>query len=222
MTQTITLSPNQEQSSTHLSRPVLLTNISWTTYESILKDWEEKAGYHLTYDQGLLEIMPPLDPHEGNKTLIGRFVETITEELEIEIRSLGSRTCKRKDLLKGFEPDECYYIENEDKIWNKRQIDLAEDPPPDLIIEIDITSSSLKSLELYAAFGVPEVWLYDEKTIRFYRLENQSYIESTNSAAFPFLAASDIAYFLELKKTTKETSLIKQFRQWIKNKTSVN
>jgi Uma2 family endonuclease len=201
------------------TKPILLKNISWQTYESILKDLEEQSGVRLTYDRGLLEIMTPLAPHEGDKKLIGRFVETITEELNIDIRSLGSLTCKREDLARGFEPDQCYYIQNENLVWNKKQIDFNEDPPPDLVIEIDITSSSINQFELYAAFGVPEIWRYDGKTIQFYKLEDLKYIECDRSIAFPFLSSSEILKFLELRKTIKETPLIKQFREWIKNQT---
>ena len=215
---TLTLPHPQTLEKSVINNTVLLTNISWQTYESMVQDWEEKAGYHLTYNQGFLEIMSPLKPQEENKKIIGRFVESMTEELEIEVYSLGSLTCKRKDLLRGFEPDECYYIQNEDKIWNKEQINLEQDPPPDLIIEIDITSSSLKNLDLYADFDIPEVWLYNQGKIKFYHLEKETYLESENSLAFPFLKVSDLAYFLELKKTTKETSLIKKFRKWIKTK----
>ena len=136
---------------------VLLRNISWQTYQALLKDVEEQPGIRMTYDRGLLEIMTPLDPHESYKKLLGRFVEALTEELNVEIRSLGSRTCNREDLARGLEPDQCYYIQNEQVVWDKDQIDFHQDPPPDLVIEIDITSSSINRLELYADLGVPEV-----------------------------------------------------------------
>jgi Uma2 family endonuclease len=161
--------------------------------------------------------MTPLDPHEGNKKLLGRLVETLTEELNIEVRSLGSRTCQRQDLNRGFEPDQCYYIQNESLVWDKEQIDLQQDPPPDLIIEIDITSSSINQLELYRAFLVPEVWRYDGKNITFYQLEGESYRETDNSPTFPFLSKSDIMHFLELKKTTRENAWIGLFRKWVKS-----
>lgn len=177
----------------------------------------EVGVIRFTYYRGLLEIMTPLDPHEGNKKLLGRLVETLTEELNIEVRSLGSRTCQRQDLNRGFEPDQCYYIQNESLVWDKEQIDLQQDPPPDLIIEIDITSSSINQLELYKAFRVPEVWRYDGKNIIFYQLEGEAYRETDNSPTFPFLSKSDIMHFLELKKTTRENAWIGLFRKWVKS-----
>jgi Uma2 family endonuclease len=195
----------------------LLKNISWQTYEALLKDMESQPGIRLTYDRGILEIMSPLAPHERNSRLIGRLVEALTEEMNIEICSLGSLTCKREDLARGLEPDQCYYIQNESVVRNLDQIDLNQDPPPDLAIEIDITSSSINRLDLYAALGVPEVWRYDGSQLIIYQLQNGEYLVCTNSPTFPQLTSSEIIRFLELRKTTGETTLIRLFRQWVRN-----
>jgi Uma2 family endonuclease len=200
---------------------VLLENISWQTYQSLLKDFEQQPAMRLTYDQGRLEIKMPLDPHESYKKLLGRLVEALTEELGIEVRSLGSRTCDRKDLARGLEPDQCYYIQNEQAVWDKAQIDLAVDPPPDLAIEIDMSSSSLNRLSIYADLGVPEVWRYDGAVLTIYRLEAHNYQPCDRSFAFPQLTASDLERFLELKKTTRENALIRLFREWIRGNLSV-
>jgi Uma2 family endonuclease len=194
---------------------VLLQNISWQTYQSLLKDFEQQPAMRLTYDQGTLEIKMPLDPHESYKKLLGRLVEALTEELGIEMRSLGSRTCDREDLARGLEPDQCYYIQNEPAMWDKEQIDLAVDLPPDLAIEVDISSSSINRLNIYADLDVPEVWRYDGQSLKMYQLENQQYQSCLCSAAFPLLAAADVERFLELKKTTKENALIRLFREWV-------
>lgn len=207
MTTTLTQSINR----------VLLRNITWQTYLALLLDVEEQPGIRLTYDRGLLEIMTPLDPHESYKKLLGRFVEALTEELNVEIRSLGSRTCNREDLARGLEPDQCYYIQNEQVVWDKDQIDLNQDPPPDLVIEIDITSSSINRLELYAELGVPEVWRYDGRRLTIYRLEAKKYQACERSPTFPFLPLTEIIRFLELRKTTRETTLIRLFREWVRS-----
>jgi Uma2 family endonuclease len=196
---------------------VLLKNISWQTYESLVNELAEQPGIRLNYDRGTLEIMTPSDPHEGNKEILGRFVETVTEELNVEIRSLGSRTCKREDLARGLEPDKCYYIENESLIRNVKQIDLNEYPPPDLAIEIDITSSSINRMELYASLGVPELWRYDGSRLIFYQLEGQQYVEREVSPHFPFLSPSEIIRFLETQENVGETSMIRGFRQWVRS-----
>jgi Uma2 family endonuclease len=158
----------------------------------------------------------PLDPHETYKKLLRRLIEALTEELGIEIRSLGSRTCDREDLERGLEPDQCYYIQNEQAVWDKVQIDLSVDPPPDLAIEIDITNSSMKRLSIYAALGIPEVWRYDGQSLKMYCLDNQDYQLCKFSIAFPFLSPANVERFLVLKQTTKENALIRQFREWVR------
>ncbi|BAY30601.1 hypothetical protein NIES2107_24460 [Nostoc carneum NIES-2107] len=195
---------------------VILRNISWQTYQFLVKDFEQQPAMRLTYDRGLLEIRMPLDPHETYRKLLGRLVEALSEELEIEIRSLGSRTCDREDLGRGLEPDQCYYIQNEQAVWDKEQIDLSKDPPPDLAIEVDITSSSINRLDIYADLGVPEVWRYDGQNLIMYYLENQQYQNCIRSIAFPLLTSSEIERFLNLKKTTKENALIRLFREWVR------
>lgn len=196
---------------------VVLENISWQTYQGLVKDFEGQPAMRLTYDQGLLEIRMPLDPHETDKKLLGRMVEALTEELAIEVRSLGSRTCDREDLAKGLEPDQCYYIQHEQAVWQREQIDLSVDPPPDLAIEIDITSSSLNRFGIYAALRIPEVWRYNAQALTFYGLGDRGYQVCSHSIAFPFLASSELEHFLNLKQTMRENALIRQFRTWIRS-----
>jgi len=195
---------------------VILRHISWQTYQSLIRDFEQEPALRLTYDRGTLEIRMPLDPHESFKKLLGRLIEAATEELDLEIRSLGSRTCDREDLAKGLEPDQCYYIQNEGRVRGVEQIDLTQLPPPDLAVEVDISSSSLNRFSIYAALKVPEVWRYDGRSLTIYRLQAVEYEVSDCSIALPLLRAEDIVRFLELQPTTGENSLVKQFRQWIK------
>lgn len=201
---------------------VIFRHISWQTYQFLVSDFESEPAIRLTYDSGTLEIRMPLDPHETYKKLLGRLVEAATEELDLEIRSLGSRTCDREDLAKGLEPDQCYYIQNEAIVRDIQQVDLNQYPPPDLAIEIDITSSSLNRLEIYAALGIPEVWRYNGETLSIYELRAKGYSQREDSLALPSLRADDIARFLALRfaqggsaESVSENSLVKQFRQWI-------
>jgi Uma2 family endonuclease len=207
---------------------VILRNISWQTYQSLIHDFEQEPAIRLTYDHGILEIRMPLDPHETYKKILGRLIEAATEELELEIRSLGSRTCDRKDLSKGLEPDQCYYIQNEAQVRGVQQIDLAQFPPPDLAVEVDIMSSSLNRLSIYADLQIPEIWRYDGRSLTIYCLlaaqqdvsDASQYGIAERSLALPLLTATDIGRFLELQATTGENSLIKQFRQWVRSQQS--
>jgi Uma2 family endonuclease len=196
---------------------ILLPSIKWETYRAIACDLETLPRMRLTYDNGLLEIRMPSDLHENYKKLLGRIVEALTEALEIEIRSLGSMTCDRQDLARGIEPDQCYYIQNEALIWGREKIDLKIDPPPDLAIEIDITSSSINRFAIYAKLGIPEIWRYDGQVITIYHLDHlvsDRYILGHCSIAFPLLSTSALQNFLELKHTLKENALIRLVREW--------
>jgi Uma2 family endonuclease len=197
---------------------VVFKNISWQSYQSLIIDFEREPAMRLTYDRGTLEIRMPLAPHETYKKILGRLIETATEELDLEIRSLGSLTCSREDLAKGLEPDQCYYIQNESIVRGVEQIDLAKLPPPDLAVEIDISSSSLDRFLIYAALKVPEIWRYDGQLLTIYGLVGNEYIIRSSSIALPRLKTADILRFLSLSTSIGENNLVKQFRQWLINK----
>jgi Uma2 family endonuclease len=129
---------------------------------------------------------------------------------------LGSLTCSREDLAKGLEPDQCYYIQNEAMVRGIAQIDLAKLPPPDLAVEIDITSSSLDRFAIYADLQVPEIWRYDGQLLTIYGLARNEYIMLDRSIALPLLKTEDVLRFLSLSASIGENNLVKQFRQWLR------
>jgi len=133
-----------------------LEGVSWELYEHLLKVVGDRA-LRLTYDSGELEIMSPLAEDETAKKIIGRLIETLTEEWDIPLGALGSTTFRRKRRRKGLEPDECFYIVNLRAIAGKKRLSLPKDPPPDLAVEVDVTSRSIPRLPIYAALEVPEV-----------------------------------------------------------------
>lgn len=192
-----------------------LSGISWQTYTTLLVELEHRH-LRLTYNRGYLEIMAPSPEHELNKEVLGRFVETLAEELEIQIYPLGSTTFKRAELS-GAEPDKCFYIRNIDAIRGKKRLDLTQDPAPDLVIEIDLTSSSENRLQVYADLSVAEVWIYDGHSLVVKQLQNQEYINSQKSQFFPNLLISDITGFLQQAERVDYLELVKTFRSWVRN-----
>ena len=196
----------------------VLHNISWETFEALLRDTGEDRGSRFAYDCGVLEIMTPLFEHENPKIQFDRFILVLAEELGIEIRSAGSTTLKRKISKRGIEPDTCYYIQNELAIRGKQTLDLENDPPPDLAIEIDITSSSVNKLGIYSALGVTELWRYDGQNLKFYQLIEGEYVECNFSIAFPIVSVGDISRFIEQSKRMGEIALLKSFRAWVREK----
>ena len=197
---------------------VVLHDLDWQAFESFLLALGEHRSARLAYDQGVLEIMSPLRRHESAKCLIGRLIETWVAERGINVASMGSLTLKREDLSRAVEPDECYYIQNEPKIRSKEDIDLAQDPPPDLVLEIDITSLSLLRLPIYEALGVPEVWRYDGRKLHVYSLQSDRYVAQSQSQSqvLPLFPISLVPELLEEAKTLGETAMLRRFSVFIK------
>ncbi|MUG94223.1 Uma2 family endonuclease [Scytonema sp. UIC 10036] len=192
-----------------------LSGISWQTYETLLKELSDRR-LRLTYNRGNLEIMAPSPEHELSKEVLGRFVETLAEELEVQIYPLGSTTFKRFELS-GAEPDKCFYIRNISAVRGKRRLNLTEDPAPDLAIEIDVTSSSENRLQVYADLGVTEVWIYNEEALVVKQLQNGGYVASQTSQFFPNVPISEIVGFLQQAETMDYLELVKAFRKWVRS-----
>lgn len=192
-----------------------LSGISWQTYETLLEELSDRR-LRLTYNRGTLEIMAPSPEHERFKKVTGRFVETIAEELDMRIEPLGSTTFKYPELS-GAEPDECFYFRNLDRVRGKKRLDLTEDPAPDLVVEIDVTSSSQNRLQVYADLGVAEVWIYDGESLVIQQLQDSTYITSQTSQFFPNLPIPAIAQFLQQAETIDYLELVKAFRKWVRS-----
>lgn len=196
----------------------MLQNISWQTFVALLRETGSDRGTRFAYDCGTLEIMTPLYEHEKPKIQFDRFIFALAEELEVEIKSAGSMTLKRQEVNRGIEPDNCYYIQTEPTVRGRQELDLETDPPPDLAIEIDITSSSVNKFGIYLALGVPELWRYNGRDLKFYqRLEGQ-YVECEFSTAFSLISVTEMSRFIEQSKTIGEIALLKSFRAWVRDK----
>ena len=193
-----------------------MRHVSWETYERLLEDHLDRSSPRFTYDQGELEIMSPSAEHEWFKDLIPDLVKLLTRELRIDILSLGSTTFRRKDRKRGFEPDSCFYVTHARMMRGKERIDLAIDPPPDIVVEVVVTHSLLDKFTIYSALGIPEVWSYDGSRLRMYRLKAAKYVETRASRALPELAAKQLTEFLELGKTLDSVAwpdeVLKRFR----------
>ena len=201
---------------------VVLHELNWQAFESFLLALGEQRSARLAYDRGVLEIMSPLRRHESAKRLIGRLIETWVTELGINVASMGSLTLKREDLSRVVEPDECYYIQNEPRIRNREDIDLAQEPPPDLVLEIDITSPSLLRLPIYEALGVPEVWRYDGRELHLYSLQAGIYLSQEQSQVLPLFPISLVPGLLEEAKTLGETAMLRRFSVFVKDQNEIN
>jgi len=168
---------------------VVLHHVSWDTYERLLADDEERRVPRMTYDQGALELVTPSMPHEEDAGTIARIVDIVSAMLAVPIRNVGSTTFRRRDLHRGFEPDASFYIQNEPRIREQREVDLTVDPPPDLVLEMEMSGSALNKLALFARMGIPEVWRCDGERVTIRILEQGGYRESQVSLALPVLTS---------------------------------
>jgi Uma2 family endonuclease len=197
---------------------VILSNISWQTFEQLLKELGDNRATRLAYNEGLLEIMTPLGPHENNNRFIESLIGVIADELNLNLKKFGSLTMKREKKLKGAEPDSCYYLQNEPLVRSKQEIDLDNDPPPDLVLEIDITSGSLDKKPIYAAIGVPELWRYDGNRLEVFVLEplKRNYLSVSQSPTFPWMPLDVIHRFIRQSLVDGETATLRAFRAWVR------
>ncbi len=194
---------------------VLLKNVSWQMFESILDELGEGRAARISYSQGTLEIMTPLPEHENDKVIIGDFVKAILEELDVEFVSLGSTTFKNKVMVQAVEPDDCFYIKNEAAIRGKKRIDLTIDPPPDLAIEIDSTYRT--QFNNYEFLKMPELWRYNGQELQINILHNGKYVESQNSNIFSKIPLKEtISQYVEQSKIIGRNATMKAFRTWVK------
>lgn len=195
----------------------LIHTADWQMYESLLAAIGDSA-IRITYDRGRIELMSPSKDHERFKSLIGRLVEILAFDLNIPIRTQGSTTFKNEALARGLEPDECYYIQNEPLVRGRDGVDNEADPPPDLVVEVEISRSLVQRMGIYAALGVPEIWRFDGETLRVFELlPAGNYAERDASLAFPFLPITEVNRFLAERNSTDEITWARRFSAWVRS-----
>ena len=195
---------------------VILRGIHWDTYERLLADQQESSGTRLNFDCGTLEIVSPSSEHEQLKETITLLFQLMASELEIDVVAAGSTTFRRKDLRKGFEPDASFYIRNAQAVRKRPQIDLRRDPPPDVVVEIEITSPAINKLSIFAAAAVPEVWLYRDDRVEILALESKTYQKKMESSFLPVVTDEVLTSFVRSSRTMTSVEWIKAVRTWPK------
>ena len=193
----------------------VLYEVPWRTYIELR---ERPENYHLrmTYDRGTLEIMSPSARHEGYARYIDLVIGVWTEERNIPCRGLRQMTCKRADLEKGLEADDCYYVQSEAKVRNKVEIDFAVDPPPDLAVEVEVSQSSVKKAPIYAALGVRELWRYDGAILRIFELIGGQYVSRAGSVFFPDFPVAKAEEAIKQIGEVDDTTFKRNFRRWVR------
>jgi Uma2 family endonuclease len=196
---------------------VALSDVTWEEYERLLdaRKTAERRAVHITYDRGEVEIMTISFRHERYKSTLARMFEALCYHLAIPICGAGGMTVRREDLDRGFEPDECYYHRNLDRVIAKDELNFQTDPPPDLAIEVEVTRTVVARLPIYAAMGIPEVWRYDGERITVLLLTDGRYQESPTSPTVPNLPLAELAMFITRMGKVDDTTLRREFQDWI-------
>ena len=194
---------------------LLLKDLDWQEFEAILSELGENRASRLSYSNGVLEIMVPLPEHEKDKEIISYMVQFLLENLNIDFEPLGSTTFKNERMNQGVEPDACFYIQNYQAVIGKNRLNLELDPPPDLAIEIDITSRT--KLENYQLLKVPELWRYTNNGLQINLLQKGKYIQSSSSPNFPNIPIIELVnHYVKESQEVGRSEAIRGFKKWIK------
>lgn len=202
---------------TSQTQRVVLANVSWATYQALSHDLGLHRSVRLTYDRGVLEIIMPSELHEVINRLLALIVTMLTDELGMKIKGYGSTTLEREDLERGVEPDSCFYIQNVDRVLGRR-LDITVDPPPDLAIEVDITSSSQRRFGIYCQLQVPEIWRYTQTSgVVIYKFQDGEYVECTFSPTFPMISGPLLMGSLNQAESEDDNGVVRSLRQWLRS-----
>lgn len=194
---------------------VVLEQVSWEALADMLEELGEHRGTRLAYSQGTVEIVSPLPEYERAKVIISGLVKILLDELDMSWESLGSSTLRREDMAAGIEPDDCFYIQHHAQVIGRERLDLTVDPPPDLALEVDVTSQT--QLQAYTALQIPERWRYTGRRLEIYVLQAGQYVAASRSPTFPQLPVLEgITQFVELSRTTGTAPALRAFRLWVR------
>ena len=193
---------------------VILHNTSWVTYERLLKERGESRVPRFAYDRGELEIMSPSTEYESIAYYIGLLVALFAEEAGVDLYGAGSTTFDREDLERGFEPDACFYVRNAERVRGKPRIDLSLDPPPDLVIVVDITSPSLDKFPIYARAGIPEIWRHDGERLAIFELRGEEYNEVAESKILRPLTSEGLSGLIAQSSSLDIVTWMRRVREW--------
>ena len=197
---------------------LVLHDISWDEYEELLEAVGEANYLHISYDEGTLQIRTLSALHESYQFLISHLVNLLSVRLRIKVLCFGSATMRKKAKQKGVEPDLSFYVQTAAAIGSRTDLDFSVDPPPDIVVEIDLQHPSLSKFTIYAALGVPEIWRYDGKSLTVYYLAGESYVPTPSSFALPVLTSDTLTEFLARSQHEDQYETVLAFEKWLETR----
>jgi Uma2 family endonuclease len=193
-----------------------LSDVGWEEYEHLIQAVGEAPSLRISYDQGRMQIMTLSFKHEYYAHIIEHLIGRLSSILRRKVFFFGSATLKKQKRLKGAEPDACFYVQSAPIIGNKINLDLRVDPPPDVVLEVDIHHESFSRFHIYEGLGVPELWHYDEQTLTIYQLREGRYESVTTSIAFPMLTSAVLTEFLTRSQSEDQYETLLAFEEWLR------
>jgi Uma2 family endonuclease len=186
---------------------------TWQDYQKLEEQLGDRAIPRIKYRPGEILLMAPLPEHGRKVSLTARIVTTLLDHLNRQYEEFTPITMSLPEV-RGIEPDYCFYIENWSAVSGKDRIDWENDPPPDLAIEVDVTSYT--DINDYLPYRVPEVWLLRNNQLLVYRLQGESY-SLTESSYFPNISEIGQRCF-QIAREENTSSAIR----WLRNSLQSN
>lgn len=196
---------------------VTFHDVSWEAYEQLIEELGEAAGLRVSYNEATLRIRTLSPEHESYAAFITLLIGHLSFRLRINIRFFGSATMRSRKKERGNEPDACFYVQSAPAIGNRIQIDFAVDPPPDVVVEVDIHHDSRDKFSIYAALGVPEIWRYDGQELTIHHLQEDQYVDAEKSLALPILSGGALTDFLARLPKDGESQTLVAFDEWLQS-----
>lgn len=211
---------------TPTEKRVTLSGVSWQQLETLLEELGTSRTARLTYDRGKLEMMTPLEEHDRCARLIESLILVLADETKTNVNSIGSVFLVRPDIGRGIQPDSCYYIDRSVRLGKRAELDINQFPPPNIAVEVSIGRGQLDRFSLYGSMDVPELWCYStvvgddvlKGNLQIFQLQNDRYVETSNSATFPFMTAKRVLEFLEQSDTIGLAQSLIVLREWIEER----
>jgi Uma2 family endonuclease len=196
---------------------LVLDHLPWASYVAIADALPDRPAIRTTFDRGRLELMTTSAGHEFLKTWLTRLIDVLAEECGRAYVSGGNMTFRREDLGQGFEPDNCFWFAAEPALRRQTTYDPGRDPPPELLVEVEVSRRAIPRLPLYAAFGVVEVWRFDGEVLHVHRLQaDRTYADADRSGVFPAVPMADLARFFHPDPDRDTLTFIREFRAWVR------
>jgi len=162
---------------------------NWQDYQTLVEQLGDRSIPRIKYRPGEILLMSPLPVHGKQANIIADVVKVLLDFLCRDYEAFTPITIDLPEV-RGVEPDYCFYIDNYAAIVGKDRIAWGIEPPPDLVIEVDVTSYT--DVNDYLPYQIPEVWLFKKNRLIIYSWQDHQYIKSLTSRYFPNFNVSEI------------------------------